>query len=114
MFMRHMYNSLVQPHIDYCSQLWMPQEGHNLEKIEKQLRDFSRKIPGMHQMNYWEGFKSLRMNSEQRKMERYHILYAWTIMEGLSPNCGVSWSQMEERNGRRCDIPDTNKGKTRV
>ena len=29
-FMRHMFNTLVQPHIDYCSQLWMPQEGQNL------------------------------------------------------------------------------------
>ena len=33
-------------------------------------------------------------------------------MEGLSPNCGVSWSQVEVRNGRRCDIP--NKGKAKV
>ena len=37
-FMRHMFNTIVQPHIDYCSQLWMPQEGQNLEKIEKLLR----------------------------------------------------------------------------
>ena len=113
-FMRHMFNSLVQPHIDYCSQLWMPQEGQQLEKIEKLLRDFSRKIPGMGQLNYWERLKSLRMNSEQRRMERYQILYTWKIMEGLSPNCGVNWSPVEERNGRQCAIPATNKGKASV
>ena len=45
-FMRFIFNSLVQPHIDYCSQLWIPQEGPNLDKIEKLLRDFSRKIHG--------------------------------------------------------------------
>ena len=32
-FLKHMFNSLVQPHIDYCSQLWMPTEGQNLDKI---------------------------------------------------------------------------------
>jgi hypothetical protein len=113
-FMRHMFNSLVQPHIDYCSQLWMPQEGPNLDKIEKLLRDFTRKLPGMGQLNYWERLKSLKMNSEQRRMERYQILYVWKIMEGLSPNCGVSWSPNSERNGRLCSIPARNKGKANV
>ena len=113
-FMRHMFNSLVQPHIDYCSQLWMPQEGPNLEKIEKLLRDFSRKLPGMGELNYWESLKLLRMNSEKRRMERYQILYVWKIMEGLSPNCGVSWSPVSERNGRLCYVPARNKGKANV
>ena len=54
------------------------------------------------------------MNSEQRRMERYQILYTWKIIEGFSPNCGVSWSQVEERNGRRCAVPATNKGKASV
>ena len=54
-FMRHMFNSLVQPHIDYWSQLWMPQEGPNLNKIEKLLGDFTKKLPGMQQLNYYIG-----------------------------------------------------------
>ena len=47
----------------------------------------------------------LKMNSEQRRLERYHVMYIWKIMEGLTPNCGVTWSQMTERNGRLCKIP---------
>ena len=104
-FMRHMFNTLVQPHIDYCSQLWMPQEGQNLEKIEKLLRDYTRKIPGMQDLNYWQRLSKLSMNSEQRRLERYQVIYIWKIMEGLTPNCGVTWSQTSERNGRLCKIP---------
>ena len=33
-FLKQMFKSLVQPHIDYCSQLWMPLEGANMEKVE--------------------------------------------------------------------------------
>ena len=87
-----MFNTLVQPHIDYCSQLWMPQEGQHLDKIEKLLRDYTRKIPGMQELNYWERLKSLKINSEQRRLERYQVMYIWRIMEGLTPNCGVTWS----------------------
>ena len=104
-FMRHMFNTLVQPHIDYCSQLWMPQEGQTLDKIEKLLRDYTRKIPGMQDLNYWQRLEKLRMNSEQRRLERYQVIYIWKIMEGLTPNCGVSWSESTERNGRVCKIP---------
>ena len=33
-FMKFTFNSLVQPHIDYCSQLWMPNKTGEMEKIE--------------------------------------------------------------------------------
>ena len=30
-FMKFTFNSLVQPHIDYCSQLWMPKKAGEME-----------------------------------------------------------------------------------
>ena len=37
-------------------------------------------------------------------MERYRIIYTWKILEGKSPNCGLT-SKSHERLGRICDIP---------
>ena len=37
-FMRHVWNTMVSPHIDYCKQLWSPKEGSELEKVEKLLK----------------------------------------------------------------------------
>ena len=91
----------------------MPLEGKNLEKIEKLLRDYTRKIPGMVGLNYWERLSKLRMNSEQRRLERYQVIYTWKIMEGLTPNCGVNCSSTKERNGRTCKIPPV-KGRNSV
>ena len=48
-----MFKSLVQPHVDYCSVLWMPQEGCSMDKVEKVLRDFSRRIPELRGICYW-------------------------------------------------------------
>ena len=104
-FLKQMFKSLVQPHIDYCSQLWMPPEGANMVKIEKVLRDFSRRVPGIRELCYWERLKSMGMNSMQRRLERYRIIYIWKIMEGLVPNCGLNWSSSEERRGRLCEVP---------
>ena len=104
-FMKQMFNVLVQPHIDYCSQLWMPQEGSKLEMVEKVMRDYTRRIPELRGLNYTERLKKLSMNSQQRRLERYQLLYTWKVMEGLVPNPGLTWSPAEARRGRECEVP---------
>ena len=113
-FLRQMFNTLVQPHLDYCSQLWSPQEGQHLDKMESVLRNFTRKITTLKQLNYWERLEKLKLNSEERRMERYKIIYTWKILEDLVPNCGIQKIESEgqnEHHGRLCQIP---KKKTKV
>ena len=102
-FLRSMFNTYVQPHMDYCSQLWAPSEGPQLDKIENVLRSFSAKIPQIKHMNYWERLQQLRMNSQQRRYERYKILYTWKALEGKVPECGIE-EDTDPRHGRRCKI----------
>ena len=109
-FMRHMFNTLVQPHIDYCSQLWAPTEGAQMQKIEDVLRNFTSKIPSLKHMNYWERLKELKMNSMQRRLERYKMIYTWKVIEGLVPNCGIEAAEVQEepdetRKGRLIKVP---------
>ena len=105
-FLRHMWNSLIQPHIDYCSQLWAPGEGGELMKIEKLLKDFTARIPEVSEMNYWERLKHLKMNSEQRRIERYKIIYVWKVLERLVPDANLVLANTEsDRVGRKCKIP---------
>ena len=76
-----MWNTLVQPHVDYCSQLWAPADGGDLEKLEGLLRTFTFKIPSVKHLSYWERLKELKMNSEQRRIERYRLIYTWKVLE---------------------------------
>ena len=66
-FMRHMYNTLAQPHADYCSQLWSPGEGSELEKLEGVLRTYTSKMPSIKHLNYWQRLQHVKMNSQQRR-----------------------------------------------
>ena len=104
-FMKQMFNSLVQPHLDYCSQLWMPLEGKHMEMVEKVMRDYTRWIPELRGLSYHERLSKLMMNSQQRRMERYQVLYCWKVMEGLVPNPGLTCSPGDTRRGRLCEVP---------
>ena len=88
-FMRHMWNTLVQPHGDYCSQLWAPSQGSKLETLEGLLRSYTAKIPSIKHLNFWQRISKLKMNSQQRHIERYRIIYTWKILERFVPNCGI-------------------------
>ena len=69
-------------------------------------KTFTKRIPEVRNKNYWERLKILKMNSQQRRLERYRIIYTWKILEGIVPNCGLYQSEStSERAGRKCTIP---------
>ena len=107
--MKTLFKSLIAPHVDYCSQLWMPIKPTQVQTIEKLQKDFFRKIPAIRDLNYWEQLQNMKMLSLQRRLERYRIIYIWKTLEGLVPNCGISVSQEIGRHGRKCHIPSINK-----
>ena len=106
--MRHIWNTLIQPNIDYCSQLWMPIQSADVCKIEKLLKDFSSKIPELRNFSYWDRLKALKHNSMQRRFERYRIIYVWKTLEGKVPNSGIEVETCKPRGGRKCKVPVTN------
>ena len=91
--LKQLWKSLVQCHIDYCSQLYLPGQAQGMHLIEKLFYDFSSKIPEVREENYWVCLQKLNFLSQQRRMERYRIIYIWKILEGHAPNCGVEIAQ---------------------
>ena len=103
--LKHLWKTLVQCHIDYCSQLYMPGQSHGMVTIEKLFYNFSKSIPEVRNDDYWTRLVKLKMLSQERRMERYLIIYMWKILEGLAPNCGVEETVLNERLGRKVKIP---------
>ena len=98
-----MWKTLVQGHVDYCSQLYFPCKSSDMEKLEDLQRIYTRKIPEVSSLKYLERLQKLKMYSQERRMERYRAIYIWKILEGISPNCGIQ-EVYSERRGREVQI----------
>ena len=70
-----------------------------MRSLENTQRAFTRWFSGLGELNYWERLKHLKLYSQERRMERYRILYTWKSLEGLIPDCGLV-SQFSARRGR--------------
>ena len=89
-FMRIMWRSLIQPHLDYCSIIWAPVSNKGeLLAMEGPLRSFTKKAWDTSHLNYWKRLQSFRLSSVQRRVQRYKILYIWKMRNGLVPDCGL-------------------------
>merc|ERR1712082_520602 len=102
--LKTIWRSIIQPHIDYCSPLWFdPNNLSQLRAIENLQRTYTRRFSGLGDLNYWERLQTLKMFSQERRLERYRIIYTWKTLEGLIPNCGRS-SHYSTRRGRNAAI----------
>ena len=80
-------------------------QSQDMNKLEKLFYDFTSKIPEIRQQNYWNRLDSMKMYSQERRMERYRCIYMWKVLEGRVPNCGVAETPTNERLGRRVEVP---------
>ena len=113
-----LFKSLVQCKLDYCSQIWSPSSKGDIAKLEMVQRNFLRKISNIGRLPYWDQLKSLKLYSQERRRERYIIIYVWRILEGQVPNISdkqrgsirLKQNRRNEDNeadrlGRKCDVP---------
>ena len=102
------WKSLVLPILDYCSQLWSPQNKGDIQMIEDIQKSFTRKIFLHGREDYWDRLQSLRLYSLERRRERYRIIYVWKMLENMVPNLTTDnkiTSNTSLRFGRKCVVP---------
>ena len=74
--------------------------------MENTLRTFLKKAKGLYNSDYWTRLKILKLNSIQRRVDRYRIFYSWKSLNGYTPSLGMKWSDSSSRrNGRILKIP---------
>ena len=73
-------------------------------ELERIQRSFTRQIDGLSEIDYWTRLKMLKIYSEERRHERYLILYCLKIMLGIVPNFGLTWHSTS-RSGMWVDVP---------
>ena len=100
--------SLVQPKMDYCSQLWSPSDQKSINQLESVQYNLVRQIrdPKLIGLNYWEKLKELRLFSQERRRERYQLILLWKISQGMVSGYDVTFTSGHGRRGRTA-IPKT-------
>ena len=93
--------SMIQPRLDYCSQLWSPRDQHSINRLEQVQRQFISQIRASHLrgLDYWEKLSLLRVYSQERRRERYQICFLWKQCQGLADGYTIGW-QWSDRRGR--------------
>ena len=78
-----LFKTMILSRLDYCSQLWSPHLIKHIIQIEKLQRYFTKLIPGMRDYSNSDSLSLLKLNSLQRRRERYCIIYVWKIIEAF-------------------------------
>ena len=98
-----LFKSLVQPHLDYCSQLWSPTSQTSINKLEQIQKSLVRRINERRLvgLSYWGKLKALHLYSQERRRERYMIIFIWKITQGLVSGYSLSFTPLSDRTGRK-------------
>ena len=84
------WRTLIQTKLDYCSQLWSPNDQSTITKLENVARNFTSRISGLENLDYWQRLGVLKMYSQERRRERYQIIFVWKVLQGLVQSYNLS------------------------
>ena len=103
-----LYKSLIRSKVEYCCPLWNPSKIKDIQTLENVQKEFTKRISGLKEIDYWERLKRLKLLSLQRRRERYSIIQVWKIKNGLAPNSiGMTFYE-SARLGTKVRIPPFN------
>merc|ERR1719319_802946 len=98
------WKSLLQSKLDYCSQLWSPHLASDINRLEDVQRKYTAKIQGMETLNYRERLRILKMNSQERRRDRYAVIFIWKVAMGLVEGYPMEFTAATNRRGRECRV----------
>ena len=104
-----LFKSLVQPHLDYCSQLWSPTSQELINKMERVQKSLISRISDtrLQGLSYWDKLATLRLFSQERRRERYMIIFVWKISQELVTGYTIPFTSPCNRTGRKAILPHT-------
>ena len=97
------FRSLVQPHLDYCSQLWCPTTQGPINRIEAVQKSLISRIkdPHLQGLSYWQKLMALGTYSQERRRERYRIIFIWKVSQGLVSGYDITFTPTGSQTGRK-------------
>ena len=106
--MMRLYKALIRSRTEYCSPLWHPVKIEDIKTLESIQRLFTSKVTEVSHLSYYNRLKALRIQSLQRRRERFIILTVWKIINGKMPNDLCLNFTDTPRRGIKVKVPSLN------
>ena len=103
MVMMTIWKSLVQSKLDYCSQIWCSTDQSTISTLESIARQFTAQIVGLDDLDYWDRLQALRLYSQERRRERYRIIFIWKTLQGYVDGYIIA-TYRSPRRGRFAEV----------
>ena len=78
-----LYNSLVQPQLEYCVQAWSPYYKKDMNKLEGVQRRVTKMIPSLREKSYEERLKELNLFPLTQHRLRGDLIQVFKIMKNI-------------------------------
>ena len=75
----------------------------SIGSLESVARHFTAQIDGMSDLDYWDRLVALRLYSQERRRERYQIIFIWKIAQGLVQGYQATFLT-SDRRGRQMQL----------
>ena len=99
------WKSLIRSRLEYCCPLWHPHKLEDIRTIEDIQRFFTRHVCGLQDTDYWGRLKTLKLQSLQRRRERFVIIHVWKLLYKKVPNDINMEFYYNERLGWKTRLP---------
>ena len=96
------WKSLIQPKLDYCSQFWSPGDQESINRLESVQRHFLSQVTGEGSsfIGYWDRLREFKVYSQERRRERYMVIFLWKISQGMVHGYNVDFTSVCGHGGR--------------